>query len=70
MMGFARAQPILRAFVILLELAVALDEPVELRANPIGIASGAASLLPAIVDKGRAMPLLLFCGERHMESLF
>jgi hypothetical protein len=56
-------------FVIGIELGVVLDELVELRADPVGVA-GAPCLLPAVMDERLAMSQLLFCGERHMESLF
>jgi len=57
-------------FIFSFELAVVLDELVELGADPVGMAGRAPGFLPAVVDERLAMSLLLFCGERHMESLF
>jgi hypothetical protein len=56
----------LEPFILGAGLGVVLNEFVALRANPIGIAGGAPSLLPAIVDERRKTSLLLFCGERHI----
>jgi hypothetical protein len=65
--GLERLDLTCELLVVGFQLAVVTHKLVELAANPVGVAAGVPGFLAALVDKGGAMLLLLFGGERHID---
>jgi hypothetical protein len=64
---FGRLDLPFELFILSFQLAVILDEFIELFADPVCVAGGAPGFLAAVIVEGIVVFLLLFSGERQGE---